>query len=119
MLITSSFVMNQLGGQPLNVVQLYPFVHESTNLRQLTDQIDRITVPDVDPSVLPADSNLSMVAGEFISTYESQVNSWDVVASCFFLDTAKNVLAYLECISKILKPGGTHHSLQERWIIYH
>eukprot|EP00054_Salpingoeca_dolichothecata_P027415 m.201223 g.201223 ORF g.201223 m.201223 type:complete len:181 (-) comp25958_c0_seq13:80-622(-) len=33
-------------------------------------------------------------------------DSWDCVASCFFLDTARNVVAYLETIFRILKPGG-------------
>lgn len=32
---------------------------------------------------------------------------WDVVATCFFIDTAKNIIRYLEVIHKILKPGGT------------
>jgi carnosine N-methyltransferase len=35
-----------------------------------------------------------------------ELEKWDVVAACFFLDTAHNILEYLEIISKILKPGG-------------
>ena len=33
------------------------------------------------------------------------MNSKDVVVTCFFLDTAHNVLDYIELIYKILKPG--------------
>lgn len=31
---------------------------------------------------------------------------FDCIATCFFLDTAKNVVAYVETIHRLLKPGG-------------
>ena len=31
--------------------------------------------------------------------------AWDCVAMCFFIDTANNVIGYLERIYAILKPG--------------
>ena len=100
-------------------------------------------------------SDFSMAAGEFIESFGGDTAAWDCVASCFFLDTAHNVLEvrlwrvavyfcvlvfrfslscaskcvillgililsillplpsptlphpqYLECIARILKPGG-------------
>lgn len=33
-------------------------------------------------------------------------DSWDCVVTCYFIDTAHSVIAYIENISKILKPGG-------------
>lgn len=39
--------------------------------------------------------------------------SWDCVATCFFIDTAHNVLEYMETIWKILKPGGVWINLGE------
>lgn len=36
----------------------------------------------------------------------SNVEQWDCVVTCFFLDTAHNIIEYIECISKILKKGG-------------
>ncbi len=50
--------------------------------------------------------DFSMVAGEFIEVYSKQSEQWDCVVTCFFLDTAHNVLEYIECIHKILKKGG-------------
>ena len=32
--------------------------------------------------------------------------SWDCIATVFFIDTAHNIIAYIETIYKILKPGG-------------
>ena len=33
-------------------------------------------------------------------------DEWDCVVTCFFIDTAHNVIEYLEKIYHILKPGG-------------
>ena len=47
-----------------------------------------------------------MSAGDFLEVYKDAYGTWDCVATCFFLDTANNVLAYIEAISNLLKPGG-------------
>lgn len=40
-------------------------------------------------------------------------DSWDCVTTCFFIDTAHNVIEYVETIWKILKPGGAWINLGE------
>ena len=49
-----------------------------------------------------------MTAGEFLELYhyDGQWGQWDCVATCFFLDCAHNVVEYLECIGRLLRPGG-------------
>ena len=51
---------------------------------------------------------MSMCAGDFVEVYGApeQTNQWDAVATCFFIDTAHNVVEYLEIIANCLKPGG-------------
>lgn len=34
---------------------------------------------------------------------------WDAVVTCFFIDTAHNIIEYIETISKILKDGGVNY----------
>lgn len=34
------------------------------------------------------------------------VDIWDAVCTCFFMDTAKDIIAYIETIWNTLKPGG-------------
>jgi carnosine N-methyltransferase len=69
-----------------------------------------------------------MVAGEFIEVYSKQpgkdniyililLDSWDCVVTCFFIDTAHNVIEYIECIHKILKKGGVWINLGP--LLYH
>lgn len=43
---------------------------------------------------------------------------WDCVATCFFIDTAHNVLDYIETIWNILKPGGVWINLGKLQILH-
>ena len=38
---------------------------------------------------------------------------WDCLATVFFIDTAHNIIAYIETIYKILKPGGVWVNIGE------
>lgn len=40
---------------------------------------------------------------------------WDAVVTCFFIDTAHNVVEYIEIISRILKDGGVSFKKVFRW----
>ncbi len=55
--------------------------------------------------MLPAPGLLSMVAGDFAEVYsrEDAAGSFDAVVTCFFLDTAHNVIEYMEVIKHVLK----------------
>ncbi|KAJ8429471.1 hypothetical protein Cgig2_024018 [Carnegiea gigantea] len=50
----------------------------------------------------------SMCGGDFVEVYgdPSQAGTWDAVVTCFFIDTAHNIVEYIEIIWKILKDGG-------------
>lgn len=49
-----------------------------------------------------------MGAGEFVESYSNKESKeeFDVVVTCYFLDTANNVFQYLQTIHNLLKPGG-------------
>ncbi|KAG6807722.1 hypothetical protein H0H93_001171, partial [Arthromyces matolae] len=75
--------------------------------------LQRITIPDVVPSDLPPGSKFSLVAGDFEEIYgvdtdpdEPQAGQWNAILTCFFIDTAKNIVNYLRIIHRILAPGG-------------
>lgn len=51
-------------------------------------------------------TDFSMCAGEFLDVYGSQEETFDCIVTCFFIDAAPNVLAYIEAFERILKPGG-------------
>ncbi|CAO3597148.1 unnamed protein product [Absidia cylindrospora] len=108
MLLASNFILNKLDTE--EQYELYPFVHSFSNLPSAASQLQPIRIPDVVPGNLPSTADFSMVAGDFLEVYgehgENQ-GAWDVVVTCFFIDTARNILKYLEVIHRILKQGGT------------
>jgi len=63
-------------------------------------------IPDVLPRDLPSTAGFSMCAGDFVEIYRHQPAEWDCIVTCFFIDTAHNVIDYIEIIEGALKPGG-------------
>ncbi|GER43366.1 S-adenosyl-L-methionine-dependentmethyltransferases superfamily protein [Striga asiatica] len=61
----------------------------------------------------------SMCGGDFIEVYSdpSQIGVWDAVVTCFFIDTAHNIVEYIEIISRILKDEGVWINLGP--LLYH
>lgn len=62
------------------------------------------------PDELPAEAGgvaglLSMTAGDFVEVYGApeQAGQFDSVATCFFIDTAHNIIRYMEVIRHCLK----------------
>lgn len=47
-----------------------------------------------------------MAAGEFLDVYADDVQQWDAVVTVFMLDTAHNIIDYIETIARMLKPNG-------------
>lgn len=144
--------------EKVNELTLYPWIHQFSNNKKSSDQTRPVRFPDVNPQSLPLNSDLSMVAGDFVEVYTESgklklwglwyqwpvndhrgtvdlsnilkrdpvkicdvflVASWDCVATCFFIDTAHNVIEYVETIWKILKPGGVWINLGESVREYH
>jgi carnosine N-methyltransferase len=104
MLLASHYVLNARQGVAYDTI--HPFVHIFSNNRSVDGQLREVSIPDVDTHDLPVDGGgFSMAAGDFLECY-GQEATWDAVVSSFFLDTARNILAYLERIFRILKPGG-------------
>ena len=66
-------------------------------------------MPDVCPALEMTDPDkydFSMAAGEFMDVFGEQVKKWDCIVTCFFIDTAHNILDYMHTFNKLLKVGG-------------
>ena len=66
-------------------------------------------MPDTCPSLDMKDPDkydFAMATGEFIDVFGEQTKKWDCIVTCFFIDTAHNVLDYMATFNKILKVGG-------------
>ncbi|KAF2209839.1 hypothetical protein CERZMDRAFT_46432 [Cercospora zeae-maydis SCOH1-5] len=56
------------------------------------------------PPTIPTETLL--VEGDFTAKFLHQSGQFDAIATLFFIDTARNLIAYLETIQSLLKPGG-------------
>lgn len=54
---------------------VYPFIHNFSNIKSDDKQLSPIMIPDILPANLPNTVNFSMVAGDFIEVYGSQENN--------------------------------------------
>lgn len=104
MLCASSFLLNHC--RQANAYTIYPFALQFTNNYRNENQTRPVTVPDVNPAEATVNPDFSMVAGNFVEVYSAQPDSWDAVVTCFFIDTAQNIIDYIETVHKCLKPGG-------------
>ncbi|KAA8903169.1 putative trehalase [Sphaerosporella brunnea] len=62
------------------------------------------------PEVLPQRdvlNRLRLIEGDFVKAFlPLEESGFDAVVTLFFIDTARNIVDYLETIHKVLKPGG-------------
>lgn len=84
-------------------IRFFLVLQTSNNVRT-NDQFRAVRLPDVNPANLPVGADFSYTAGGFLEVYGAQRGEWDCVVTCFFLDTANNLIDYIECIQNILAP---------------
>ncbi len=63
-------------------------------------------IPDILPGAsIGNNGRMRMSAGDFVEVYSApgQAQRFDCVVTCFFLDTAHNIIQYLEIIASVLK----------------
>lgn len=109
-LLASSYILNYCERAGQHTV--YPWVHSFSNHQTRKNHLRGYPVPDIHCSTeLSKVSNpgkMSMCAADFLCLYgdEQHKDAYDAVATVFFLDTAPNLIRYLETIFHCLKPGG-------------
>ncbi|KAL2845292.1 N2227-like protein-domain-containing protein [Aspergillus pseudoustus] len=88
-----------------NSLTYYPYIDWWSHHATTTEMQRGVTFPDWIPSV----SRVVMVEGDFTTAFSdsSESGTYDVLVTLFFIDTARNLMSYLETIHRLLKPGGT------------
>ncbi|KAF6232923.1 hypothetical protein HO173_008886 [Letharia columbiana] len=115
-LIASNWVLNHtVKGQQFD---LYPFALDFSNVVSREHQLKKVKVPDVHPgSALEDDfghttanaaDRMSMTAADFVVLYgdEEHKDMFNAVVTVFFIDTAPNLIRYIETIRNCLQDGG-------------
>lgn len=109
-LLASSYILNS--AQAAEQHTIYPWVHSFSNHQSRENQFKSYKVPDIHPETILAQASgvgsMQMCAADFLCLYgdSEHANAYDAVAAVFFLDTAPNLIRYLEAIMHCLRPGG-------------
>ncbi|KAL4863510.1 hypothetical protein BDV12DRAFT_177438 [Aspergillus spectabilis] len=86
-----------------NSLSYHPYIDWWSHHATTSDMQRRVTFPDW----TPAASRVVMVEGDFTTIFsDSESVTYDVLVTLFFIDTARNLMSYLENIHRLLKPGG-------------
>jgi carnosine N-methyltransferase len=81
---------------------IYPWALSTCNQRTTDAQLRGVRIPDVAAGTIIAGSGaggtIGMVTGDFVEVCggPDHLASFDSVATCFFIDTAHNIVEYLE-----------------------
>ncbi|KAE8160713.1 N2227-like protein-domain-containing protein [Aspergillus tamarii] len=113
-LLASSWVLNHTSGPQHHA--LYPFALHFSNLLSREQQLRKVMIPDTHPGVTMVEAqvnqtpfgSMGMSAADFVVLYSNPSNKeiYDAVATIFFIDTAPNLIRYIETIRHCLKPNG-------------
>ncbi|EXJ92168.1 hypothetical protein A1O3_00718 [Capronia epimyces CBS 606.96] len=113
-LLASNFILNCT--QHADQYAIYPFAHTFTNVVSRKNQLRRHTIPDVHPGIALSTrlaagepvGEMNMTAGDFVLSYSTPecTEMFDGVVSVFFIDTAPNLIRYIETVRNCLKKGG-------------
>lgn len=134
MLLALGFMLNRVSIPSSHTI--FPYVHRLSHLARRLYQVRPVQIPDESAMSIFGEHEednervadlMSMAAGSFVDLYgppglaESETytqdtsaaefrstngQSFDVVATCFFIDTAHNVIDYLKTIHHCLKDDG-------------
>ncbi|KUJ21091.1 N2227-domain-containing protein [Mollisia scopiformis] len=109
-LLASSYILNHCPES--RAYTLHPWVHSFSNHRNRANHLRSVQIPDIHPGMtlgaVETAGEMSMSASDFLLLYgdESHKDTFDAVATVFFLDTAPNIIRYLEAIRNCLQTGG-------------
>ena len=110
-LLASSYILNSVERAEQHTI--YPWIHGFSNHRSRSNHLRSYRIPDIHPATElsrrgSAAGSMSMCAADFLCLYSDDAHAglYDAVASVFFLDTAPNLIRYLQTIHHCLRPGG-------------
>ncbi|MCL7029290.1 hypothetical protein MKW94_010040 [Papaver nudicaule] len=117
MMICSNFILNNT--EAVGEWTIYPWIHSNCNSLSDNDQLRPVSFPDIHPASVGITEGFSMCGGDFVEVYSdpSQEGTWDTIVTCFFIDTAHNIVEYIETISRLLVDGGVWINLGP--LLYH
>lgn len=88
-----------------NSVPFHPYIDWWSHQPTTNDLQRSVTFPNevIHPS------SVLLIEGDFTTVFAEHTGQYDILVTLFFIDTARNLVTYLETIHRLLRPGG-------RWV---
>ncbi|KAF2148389.1 N2227-domain-containing protein [Myriangium duriaei CBS 260.36] len=117
-LLVSNWILNYQPNPAAH--ECYPWALSFSNHISRSNQLQKLMIPDVAAgaflshasealgSEVHAYERMSMTSGDFCVVYKEAEyrQAFDAVLTCFFIDTAPNVISYIETVKHCLRAGG-------------
>ena len=103
-----------------NQFTFQPLIRSFSNYLSEDAVFRKFSFPDENIN-LDGKGKISLFGGDFTKMYNDKPNTYDCVITCFFIDTAKNVMEYIDVIYNVLKKGGiwiNFGPLSYHWVGY-
>ena len=111
MLICGHYLLNHV--EKKLQYRIFPYVDTTVNLLSRQHQFLAVDIPDCSPVERIQEEgvtfgDMSMIAGDFTEVYSKpkELGAWQAVCTCFFIDTAHDIVEYMRMIYDLLAPGG-------------
>lgn len=85
-----------------NSEYVHPFVDSWSHQATTANMFRKLSFPDAAVNT----SDVVLVEGDFTTILREKPDEFDSVITHFFIDTARNLMAYFDTIHSILAPGG-------------
>ncbi|KAK5938011.1 hypothetical protein PMZ80_009600 [Knufia obscura] len=76
-------------------VSMYPFIELWSHLKTKKEMRRKVSFPDVPVNT----SQVLLVEGDFTRVFKESSSGFDAIVTLFFIDTARNLMAYFEAIN--------------------
>jgi len=103
--IFSDFIFNHAKKEEFCI---YPNIDSFSNFLDEDSIFRKYSFPDVDIDIKNNNKcgKFKVSIGDFVKLYYNKKNYFDCIITCYFIDTAQNVIQYIDIIYNILKKGG-------------
>ena len=107
MIICSDFIFND--NNYANKYQIEPLIHNFNCLKNENAPFQKFNFPDENIKEIMSENNfgeINVLPGDFVRSYKDKSKCYDGVVTSFFLDTANNIIEFIDIIYNILNDGG-------------
>ena len=107
MIICTDFIFNS--NISMNSYKIQPLIHSFNCLKYENSPFQTFDFPDENICEIMNSSNfgkINIIPGDFVKSFKDKKNVYECIVTSFFIDTANNIIEFIEIIYDLLKKDG-------------